>query len=64
MRKILLIALLLSTQTNAYNIHGEHAMLINCSWGKMGYDYGNIGTYKTLSGNYYTIFFGNKWCDS
>jgi hypothetical protein len=54
----------LLTQLNAYNIGGEYATLINCQWGQYGYQYGNIGTYKTARGQIYQIFFGQNYCQN
>jgi len=55
MKKII-IFILISTYANAYTIGGS------CKWGKYGYKYGNIGTYK-MNGKIYQIFFGNNYCE-
>ena len=61
MKKII-IFILISTYANAYTIGGAHASLVSCKWGKYGYKYGNIGTYK-MNGKIYQIFFGNNYCE-
>lgn len=63
MMKKLLIAVLLVTSTSAFcfEIHGAYARLVSCTWGQMGYDYGNIGIYD-VNGKMYQVFFGSNWC--
>lgn len=58
----LLIAALSSSAAHAYNIGGEFATLQSCEYGSWGYQYGNIGTYRTMSGETYRIFFGSSYC--
>lgn len=63
MKKIAIIILLaVSTSAQAYSIGGAYATLIDCSYGKYGYQYGNIGTYRLASGEYYQVFFGSNYC--
>ena len=65
MKKLLLAAVIAVTaagSTSAYYIGGEYASLVSCDYGQWGYEWGNIGTYKTTSGDYYRIFFGSSWC--
>lgn len=45
----------------AYTIGGAYAMLVNCTWGQWGYEYGHIGTYN-VNGKMYQIFFGSSYC--
>ena len=52
-----------TSQVNAYQIGGAYATLIDCSWGKHGYEYGHIGTYKLLDGQIYTVYFGRNYCE-
>ena len=54
---------LTSFNASSYTIGREYARLIRCEWGNYGYDYGYIGFYKTSRGEYYTIFFGNSYCE-
>ena len=64
MSKIILAiitAVSFSTAASAYSIGGAYARLTDCSWGKWGYEYGNIGTYE-VNGQYYTVFFGSSSC--
>jgi len=66
MRKIIIIAavfsfIIMSQISYAYTIGGAYAKLISCDWGKYGYEYGYIGTYK-VNGEIYRVFFGNKYC--
>ncbi len=63
MKKLLFAALLvLSTSAFSYTIGGAYAKLLNCSWGKYGYEYGYIGTYK-VGNEIYRIFFGRSYCE-
>lgn len=63
MKKILIVLLLAaSASAQAYSIGGAYATLIDCSYGKYGYQYGNIGTYKLSSGEIYKVFFGSNYC--
>lgn len=60
MKKIL-IAILLASQLMAYSIGGAYASLISCDYKQYGLQNGYVGTYKSM-GNYYTVFFGNNYC--
>ena len=64
MKKLLLaIAITIaSSSAFAYSIGGEYAQLVSCNYGRYGYQYGNIGTYKTMSGSLYQVFFGAGYC--
>ncbi|ASV41179.1 hypothetical protein [Vibrio phage JSF5] len=54
---------LTSFNASSYTIGGEYARLISCGLGSYGYEYGYIGLYKTSRGAYYTIFFGDSYCE-
>ena len=63
MKKIigLILFVLMVSTAHSYSIGGAYASLISCKWGKYGYQYGNIGTYK-VNGDVYQIFFGSDYC--
>ena len=64
MKKIIIaaaITLMTTSAASAYYIGGEYATLLSCDYGKWGYQYGNIGTYKTSSGSIFRVFFGSNW---
>lgn len=50
-----------ASAASAYTIGGAYARLLSCEWGKVGYEYGNIGTYD-VNGEIYQVFFGNSYC--
>lgn len=62
MRKLLLLTLLLSFNTQAYDIGGMYAQLLSCDWTRHGYTYGYMGTYRGTDGGIYKIFFGDNYC--
>ena len=47
---------------SAYYIDNKYVTLIDCSYGKYGYEYGYIGIYKDMNNNLYRVFFGNNYC--
>lgn len=53
----------ISAPAAAYSIGGQYASLISCTYGKLGYQYGNIGTYQ-LGNERVEIFFGSRYCPS
>ena len=59
---VFVACLSLTKIAGAYTIGGAYAQLIDCSWGKYGYEYGHIGTYK-VNGEIYRIFFGSSYCE-
>ena len=59
---ILITALCISSNLFAYNIGGAYASLLSCNWGQYGYEHGYIGTYRTINGQIYTVFFGSNYC--
>lgn len=61
MKKLLLL-ILLSTSIFAFTIGGAYATLESCEWTQYGYEYGYVGTYN-VNGNYYTVFFGDEYCE-
>jgi len=64
MKKLILtlIILLLTVSTGyTYSIGGAYASLISCDYGQYGYEYGYLGTYKA-NNKFYTVFFGNSYC--
>ncbi|MGX2982619.1 hypothetical protein [Helicobacter sp. 23-1045] len=60
---IIAIASLYICSANAYFFNNKHLRLIDCSYGRFGYDYGYVGIYKDSSDNLYKIFFGSKYCE-
>ena len=48
---------------NAYYIDNKYVTLIDCSYGRFGYDYGYVGIYKDSWDNLYKVFFGSKYCE-
>ena len=65
MKKLIMAAAIVAfsaTAASAYYIGGQYATLISCDWGKWGYQYGYIATYKTTSGDIYRVFSGNNYC--
>ena len=67
MKKFILATLLALGSTtslaHAYEIHGMYVTLESCKWGKVGYDYGYIGTYKAYDGQRFQVFFGSEYCE-
>lgn len=61
MKKLLLL-LLFTASTFAYEIGGAYATLESCDWVQVGYEYGYIGTYE-VNGEYYKVFFGDDYCE-
>lgn len=60
--KTLILMILITIGSYAYNIGGAYATLVSCDWGQYGYEYGHIGTYE-VDGQYYKVFFGDKYCE-
>ena len=46
---------------DAHTIGGAYASLVSCKWGKYGYEFGYIGTYK-VNGQIISEFFGSNYC--
>lgn len=62
MKKVFIFIVLVS-QMYAYMINGMYFTLESCVYGQMGYKFGYIGTYSSVSGERYQVFFSNKYCE-
>ena len=59
---IMVLVFSLAPNLQAYTIGGAHATLLECKWGKWGYEYGYIGTYG-VGKKKIQKFFGDEYCE-
>lgn len=66
MKYLYILAILIASTSavHAYQIGNSHATLQSCNYGYNA-DFGQsgyTGTYTTMTGNTYTVYFGSTYC--